>query len=171
LSLDKIWCWCNKLWRYINAVLHDGIRPYFLLAFYAEISKKELELANHVYLKIPNFLDYTTSLFKKLDNFVLSGWSRALPILPNVFSCYVTILYTKISSFFVRHGSSKISSQSMSSFRIYFFIPQIRPMHWLDQDPNESGYGSGFNESGSGSNISRESGSGSGPNTAEKIAI
>jgi len=64
------------------------------LAFYAEISKKELQLANHVYLKIPNFLDYTTSLFKKFDNFVLSGWSRALPILPNVFSCYVTILNT-----------------------------------------------------------------------------
>jgi hypothetical protein len=32
----------------------------YLLAFYAEISKKELQLANHVYLKIPNFLDYTT---------------------------------------------------------------------------------------------------------------
>jgi hypothetical protein len=42
------------------------------MAFYAEISK-ELELANRVYLKIPNFLEYTTSLFKKFDNFVLSG--------------------------------------------------------------------------------------------------
>jgi hypothetical protein len=57
--------------RFINAGLRDGIRPYFLLAFYAEISKKELQLANHVYLKIPNFLDYTTSLFKKFENFVL----------------------------------------------------------------------------------------------------
>ena len=29
----------------------------FFLAFYAEVSKKELD----VYLKIPNFLDHTTS--------------------------------------------------------------------------------------------------------------
>ncbi len=40
-----------------------------------------------------------------------------MPILPNVFSCYVTILYPKISSSFVRHGSSKISSQTISILR------------------------------------------------------
>ncbi len=53
--------------------LHGGIRPYFLLPVLAETSKKELKLANHYYLKIPNFLDFSTSLFKKFDNFVLSG--------------------------------------------------------------------------------------------------
>jgi hypothetical protein len=95
---------------------------HIFLASLAENSKKELLLANHYYLKIPNFLDFTTSLFEKIDNLVLSGRSRALPILPNVFSCYVTILYTKIASFFVRHGSSNISSQSISFFRIWIQI-------------------------------------------------
>ncbi len=104
----------------------------FYWLFLAETSKKELQLASHYYLKIPNFLDLIISLFKNFDNFLLSGWSRAMPILPNVFSCYVTILYPKISSSFVRHGSSKLSSQTISiswiriRIRIQWILIRIR---------------------------------------------
>jgi hypothetical protein len=51
----------NKFRRSINDGSHDRIRPYFLLAFLAENSK-ELNFFNNYYLKILNFLGFTTSL-------------------------------------------------------------------------------------------------------------
>jgi hypothetical protein len=80
-------------------------------------------MASHYYLKIPNFLDFFISLFKNLDNFF--SFRLIMPILPNVFSCFMVAVKYRHRLF--------LSYGYVSGFGFYEF-------------GSGYGFGSGFSE-------------------------